>query len=241
MKKIVKAKKKKSKLPKFIFMLILLVAATAGAFHYIPEFKQFVIKESKKLNIPALKNLDLPQIDKLNLPPKIKKYVKEVPILKTYPLIEAVKKGNCKNLKKIIEAGAKINDQDEHGMTALMTAISLNKEDCVEKVLRYGPSFYLEDKVKRNAIFFARNTSSEKIQELILKNLRFSEKGIYYCAKKLNPMLSKPNLTNSKKYCACILNTIPKKYKRKYKKENIMSCNNTPMHIPIPHQFQDEM
>ena len=108
MKKIVKAKKKKSKLPKFIFMLILLVAATAGAFHYIPEFKQFVIKESKKLNIPALKNLDLPQIDKLNLPPKIKKYVKEVPILKTYPLIEAVKKANDNKdhitlLKSLIE------------------------------------------------------------------------------------------------------------------------------------------
>ena len=78
-------------------------------------------------------------------------------------------------IKLLVEEGADINGQDNHGRSLIMTSIAFGVDDMIPCLLEHGASLSLRDKKGRNALHYAIEEDNNDILELLL--LTAEEKG----------------------------------------------------------------
>lgn len=74
------------------------------------------------------------------------------PLIVSYP-------GHSKVVKRLLDAGARINDQDAEGNTALMLAASFGRIDSVKRLLEAGANVRLSNQYGWTALIYAANSS----------------------------------------------------------------------------------
>lgn len=70
--------------------------------------------------------------------------------------LRAVREGNSRRVDKLVDQGADVNYQDEHGMTALHWAAAIDARPTIRVLLKHGTCDYLRrDKQNRYASEYA--------------------------------------------------------------------------------------
>ncbi|MGC4046736.1 MAG: ankyrin repeat domain-containing protein [Armatimonas sp.] len=85
------------------------------------------------------------------------------------PLVHLVVLDNTAAVEKLIKAGAKIDQSDESGMTALMSTAMLGTEKMMRFLLKYKPNVHLKDAEGRTALSFAKQEKKTGIIALLRK------------------------------------------------------------------------
>lgn len=70
-------------------------------------------------------------------------------------LIEAAKKNDTNEVKRLLDEGADINEPDGHGMTAMIWACCCGSNKVFEQLLAEGANVNMQDKYGRNALMCA--------------------------------------------------------------------------------------
>ncbi len=82
---------------------------------------------------------------------------------KSYPLIEATKKGYNHLVTQLIRQGADINQKDSMGRTALLAAVAKGDQRLVDTLLRSGANALLKDQNGINAVILAESKNYRQI------------------------------------------------------------------------------
>ena len=86
------------------------------------------------------------------------------------PIIEATMDDNQTEINRLLRDGAKINDQDAQGLTALHWAASLNNENMVKFLLRKGINTSIRSDNGFTAESYARALKNNTIADIIKKH-----------------------------------------------------------------------
>jgi len=82
---------------------------------------------------------------------------------KSYPLIEASKKGYHHLVLQLIHRGASIKQQDALGRTALLAAVAIGRPRLVDTLLRAGANALQKDNTGINAVMLAKSKNYKQI------------------------------------------------------------------------------
>ncbi|MFC1855687.1 ankyrin repeat domain-containing protein [Thermodesulfobacteriota bacterium] len=96
-------------------------------------------------------------------------------------LMMMTKKGNTKVVKMLVDAGADVNAVNNSGDTALLTAVSANKNDIVELLLKGGADTTLLNEKNETALHVAARTGNAVIIKTLLDagvDINMDAKGI---------------------------------------------------------------
>lgn len=85
-------------------------------------------------------------------------------------LHDAAKVGDVEALKKFIEKGDKVNQQDARGITPLGVAVGFNRLQAVEFLLQNGADVTLTDKKGNTVLHYAAGMKSKKFSPFMHEN-----------------------------------------------------------------------
>ena len=96
--------------------------------------------------------------------------VSTLPPVSLDTLVDAVVSGDAEAVKRLLDAGAKLDDKDENGWTALMYATNWSPEVAVEVIkvlLAAGADVKLKDKKGKTALGYAKEKGDPQVIELL--------------------------------------------------------------------------
>ncbi|MWC28142.1 ankyrin repeat domain-containing protein [Paenibacillus sp. MMS18-CY102] len=86
-----------------------------------------------------------------------------------FELIAAAERGDTNKLIQLLEAGAKLNVQDNRGRTAILAATHANKPDIVQILIDAGADINLQDNIKDNPFLYAGAEGRLDILKLLIE------------------------------------------------------------------------
>lgn len=94
-----------------------------------------------------------------------------------YTFIEAVKKGDLKNVETLIALGVNLEARDHTNMTALMIAAQKGNADIVNKLINAGANIAAQGKYNDTALFYAsESNNAEAVKPLMAHGASKNEK-----------------------------------------------------------------
>lgn len=91
----------------------------------------------------------------------------ETSLKEEIPLINAVRAGNAKQVKKLIKSGADVNAKDDEGKTALMWASMYGHNDMIKFLIKNGADVNAKDNNGNTALMFASKYGHDDIVKLL--------------------------------------------------------------------------
>ena len=84
------------------------------------------------------------------------------------PLIDAVHRGDKKAVERLLEAGAKINAQNQDGETALLVAARRGRKELVEFLIKWGADVNIKDREGETALMLATKCRNKELVAVLV-------------------------------------------------------------------------
>jgi hypothetical protein len=113
-------------------------------------------------------------------------------------LIEAAKEGDTETLARLIETGADLHEQDEHGWTPLNWSAGSGHLEAVKLLLEHGADVTKTGRDNRTPLMIAKAAGHEKVAELLTEAEQ--EKGVWVDPRKTRPYCKAYHLGELRKF-----------------------------------------